>query len=896
MAVHGKRHMGNRVVECFMRVLRSVSLVEILFFPYFIIRWYFSLIRGKKIKFLFVNLLIVLFVALYVAFCYFSLPGVEKIYNYKPVLMSKFYDSNGELVYEFGSERRTHIDIKNVPKMLIYAFISAEDKTFYTNKGIDLNSIAGTFFKDIVRFVRGQRLGGASTITQQVVKNILLSNERTISRKIKEIILSYKISQTLSKEAIMEIYLNHIYLGMQAYGVVSASEEYFGKTISQLTVPEMALLAAMPKAPSAINPFKNYNRAVARRNWVLLRMMEDGYITQDQYESYSKADLVVRKRHNAYSPFYAPSFFAKSLLTAEKIGFSKESLLRDGYKVQLTIDGELQKIAQNALNHSLEEYTKSHGYTGPIFTFNEKDIESKTPNELLRNVDEPDNLNQFALAVVLNVSDDEAKIGLRDNSFGSILLNDLKWARQKITETEISDKEITKCGDVLNVGDVVVVSRKIENSNYYSLEQLPKINGGVLAINPKTGAILAMVGGYADVAGTFNRTVQAFRQMGSIVKPFVYGVALENGFSPTSIFMDADVSINIGDGVTWNPVNDNKRTNGPTTLRVGLERSRNTVTIRLADAVGVKKIRKKIINSGLNKNPENDLSIVIGSVVSSLIDVATAYSSFANNGIMPTPYLISYVRNITDVRSNNKTDSKFLSKDENIFNKIYFRNCNANNKCDMFFERQDKDDCGESCNYNENDANMVDVGQEKQQSSIEKIDNEDEVFNDFERKQVRLFTPEVAYQIVNILQGAVRRGTSRKLDGIGLPIASKTGTSNEGKDMWNVIISPEIVIVSYVGYDIPVATNNYGAQFALPINKEILVNLPERYKISDFITPENIKFVKINRLTGKLANEKDNDKDTIFEAFKKEDEIESEADDGEKNFLEDPGLDLTDLQ
>lgn len=904
MSVYRKQHIGNRIIKYFIRVLKSVSLVEIFFFPYFIIRWYFSLIRYKKVKFLFVNLTIVLFVALYLIFCYFSLPGVEKVYNYKPVLMSKFYDSNGELIYEFGSERRTHIDIKNVPKMLVYAFVSAEDKTFYTNKGIDLNSIAGTFFKDIVKFIRGQRLGGASTITQQVVKNVLLSNERTISRKIKEIILSYKISQALSKEAIMEIYLNHIYLGMQAYGVVSASEEYFGKTISQLTVPEMALLAAMPKAPSTINPFKNYNRAVARRNWVLLRMMEDGYITQDQYESYSKADLIVRKRHNAYSSFYAPSFFAKSLLIDEKTGFSKENLLRDGYKVQLTIDGELQKIAQNALNHSLEEYTKSHGYTGPIFTFSDKDVESKSPNELLRGVDEPDNLNQFVLAVVLKVSDDEVKIGLRDNSFGSILLNDLKWARQKITETEVSDKEITKCGDVLNVGDVIVVSRKIENSSYYSLEQLPKINGGVLAINPKTGAILAMVGGYADVAGTFNRSIQAFRQMGSIVKPFVYGVAFENGFSPTSIFMDADVSINIGDGVIWNPANDNKRTNGPTTLRVGLERSRNTVTIRLADAVGVKKIRKKIINSGLNKNPENNLSIAIGSVESSLINVATAYSSFANNGIMPTPYLISYVRNITDVRGNNKADNKSLSKDEDIFNRIYFKNCNANSECDIFFEHQDKGDCGENCNYNGNSADVVDENQEKQQEnqekqqvSIEKADDksEDEVFDGF-KKQVRLFTPEVSYQIVNILQGAIKRGTSRRLDGIGLPIASKTGTSNEGKDMWNVIISPEIVIVSYVGYDIPVATNNYGAQFALPINKEILVNLPERYKISDFVTPESIKFVKINRLTGKLTNEKEDDEDVIFEAFKQEDEIESEASDGNEIYTKDSDLDLTDLQ
>ncbi len=833
-----------RYVKLASRLILKIKYVFIL--PVF-------LIKKRPLITLF---LVILFFALYLLYCSVSLPSLEKVFNYKPYLISKFYDANDELIYEYGTEKRTHININQVPKMLVYAFISAEDKTFYTNPGFDIDSLTKTFVRDVIKVVRGRRLNGGSTITQQVVKNILLSNERTISRKIKEIILSYRLSKILSKDTIMEIYLNHIYLGMQAYGIVSASDEYFGKSVSQLTVPEMALLAGMPKAPSVINPFRNYNRAIERRNWVLSRMMENGYITQDQYEQYSKTELVVKKKQNDHYPFYAPSFFAKSLLSSKEIGITKDSLLQDGYKVKLTIDGELQRIAQKALNNSLEDYSKKHGYTGPIMMFNEGEVKDKTPSELLRGVDEPENLNRFNLAVVIEVQDDKVKIGLRDNSFGFILLDDLQWARQKISETEISEKKITKCSDVLNVGDVIVVDKKSDDSNYYSLEQLPQINGSVLAINPKTGEVLAMVGGYADLAGAFNRSVQAFRQVGSTIKPFVYGVALENGFSPTSIFMDTDISINIGDGVTWNPANDNRKTNGPTTLRIGLEKSKNTVTIRIADIVGLRKIRQKIIDSGLNKNPENNLSIALGAVESSPMDVAVAYSAFANNGLIVLPYLISYVKNVS-IGNAERTTTEDLGNG-NIFNKIYFNNCDVNARCDIFFNKND--------NNNDDKNEVYDQDLQEVKDTNNNDFNEDEKINE-------LFKPDVAFQVASILQGAVKNGTSKGLNSIGLPIASKTGTSNDGKDLWNVVMSPEIILVAYVGYDIPVETNNYGSQFALSINREILANLPKKYIISDFKTPENIKFVKINRLTGKLATDNDKYDDIIFEAFKDGDEI-----------------------
>lgn len=899
-----KKHINN------MKIILSHSMnssfflavfLRIIFFPYFIMRRYFRFMLEKPLKFIIFNIILIAIFLMYLFVCYLTLPNIDKVSNYRPLLTSKFYDDNGDLIYELGSEKRTHIDINMVPKMLINAFISAEDKTFYSNSGFDPVGLTRTAIQDVVKLIRRQKLGGASTITQQVVKNVLLTNKRTITRKVKELILSYRLSKLLSKDAIMEIYLNHIYLGMQAYGIVSASEEYFGKSVSQLTIPEMALLAAMPKAPSSINPFRNYNRAVARRNWVLSRMCEDGYITQDQYEQYSKTELVVHKRHNTYAPFYAPAFFAQSLLMSKEVGMKKENLLNDGYKVQLTIDGDLQKIAQNALNHSLENYSKKHGYIGPMYAFTEEEVATKTSGELLRMVDEPENLNRFSLAVVLKVDDKYVEIGLNDNSKGIILLNDMLWARQKISEIEVSEKNITKCNDVLNVGDVIVVAKKTDDSKYYTLEQLPQINGGVIAMDPKTGAVLAMVGGYADIPGSFNRTTQAFRQMGSTIKPFVYGSALENGFTPASIFMDTDISMNIGNGITWNPANDNKKTNGPTTLRIGLEKSKNTVTIRIAEAVGLKKIRQKIIQSGLNSKPENNFSVAIGSVESSLVNIATAYSAFANGGIMPQPYLIRYVKNIIDKRKNDEEPN---DSDENntqgksselLFNKIYFKDCKQKTQCKVDLEIEENNEINDE---NLGKKEYIKDDDDKVLNENNGVNNNNENDNtDLKSKQEnerRIFSPEVAYQVTNILQGAVRRGTSYKLNALGLPIASKTGTSNDGKDLWNIIISPELVLVTYVGYDSPMETGNFGSQFALPVNKEILLNLPEKYKISDFKTPEGIKFVKINRLTGKAIDKSHEDEDNvIFEAFKSGDEVVSI---GQSNADEDSEtMDLTDL-
>ena len=883
-------------------VIDGVSLfLKIIFFPITIIYYYFRLMRQKFLKWIVLNVIVLLIGFLYFFICYKTLPDIDKLYNYKPVLSSKFYDRNNELIFEIGNERREYVRIKDIPQQLINAFISAEDKTFYTNAGIDVYGLIRTGVQDIYKFVKGQKLGGASTITQQVVKNILLSNERTIKRKFKEIVLSYRISKVMSKDEIIEVYLNHIYLGIQAYGVRAAAEEYFDKSLSQLTIPEMAMLASLPKAPSAINPFRNYNRAIVRRNWVLYRMYEDGYLTKDEYENYKQTDIIVKRKSHIKYPFYAPSFFAQSLLSSKEVDISNDKLLHNGYKISLTIDGELQKIAQDALNNSLENYSKNHGYTGPIARLNENELLDKTPSQLLKKIDEPDELGKKQIAVVLKVDDEETIIGLKDNTQGKIVLNDMLWAQKKIDEISIDPKKIQSCKDVVSVGDVVVVDKVASDGEYYSLEQLPTINGGVVVINPKTGEILTMVGGYMDKAGAFNRSIQAFRQLGSTIKPFVYATALEHGYTPTSIFMDADININLGNGETWNPANHTLTTNGPTTLRIGLEKSKNTITVRVAEAVGIKNIRKTIINSGINQNPEHNLSVALGSVESSLINIVSAFSAFATNGKIPSTYLISSIKDI-----NN-------SNQDNLYDKIYFSDCDLHLKCKINFNGNKKQNISKTKYTNDNTADdLINDTLPKQENEnknneegfvdTEKINNmenqekqmdgnnsemDEEDYND---KPLRTpISPESAYQIANILQGAVIRGTSSKLAFLNLPIGAKTGTSDGGKDMWTIAFSRDYVIGAYVGYDAPRETNNYGSQYALPIVKDILSYLSEKEEIRDITPPNGIKFVKINRFTGRQTTRNEN---AIFEAFKENDNVEMA---NEEEISDDGYTDITDL-
>ncbi|MBQ7536755.1 MAG: transglycosylase domain-containing protein [Rickettsiales bacterium] len=864
--------------------LAVAVLLKILLFPIFFTKYYFRTMTRKPLTFLAINSSLLFGLIIYLLVCFKTLPDINKLYNYQPVLSSKFYDRGGNLIFEIGNEKRTNVSIKDIPDKLVKAFVAAEDKTFYTNPGLDIKGIIKTGLIDLYKFVKGQRLGGASTITQQIVKNVLLTNERTITRKLKEVILSYRISKMMSKEKIMEVYLNHIYLGLQAYGVAAASEEYFDKTLAQLTVPEMAMLASLPKAPSVMNPFKNHNRAMQRRNYVLRRMLEDGYITNDEYAQYVNTPLIVRRKRSIHAPFHAPVFFAQSLLVSKNSGLTRKDILSNGYRVDLTIDNNIQHWAQDALDEELIRYTKNHGYTGALFNYSAEELTQKTPEQLLQNIDEPENIGKFSLAVVLAVDDKTTKIGLKDNSVGFINFNDMAWAKQKISETSVSGKRISSCKDIVSVGDVIVVKRKSADSEFFSLEQIPAINGGVVVMNSKSGEILAMVGGYNDQAGAFNRAVQAFRQVGSAIKPFVYGAALDRGFTPASLFMDTELNLNIGAGKVWSPKNhNNKVTDAPMTMRTGLELSKNTVTVRVAMATGMKRIRNIIVNSGINRRPEHNLSIALGSVESSLVNMTAAYGAFANGGVVPNTYLISNV---------SKIDNS-----ENILGRIYFSNCDINLKCDTdVVNRADisnknvemmiSEAATEDLTDEENEERRINTIKEQENEQIARTDS----------SQRRPLTPESAYQITSMLKGAVLRGTSTGLSSLNIPIAAKTGTSNGGRDLWTIAFTNDIVIGVYVGHDSPMDTDNYGGTYALPIVRNIFSHIAEKRRFSDFTSPNGVKFVKIRKSTGERTLEATG-KDVIFEVFKEKDRLPKMEDISQPNSSgsDGPSIDIDDL-
>jgi len=468
-----------------------------------------------------------------------TLPAIETIYEYKPKLSSKIYDRNDNLIFEIGAEKRVYVKINEIPPMLIKAFLAAEDKAFYEHKGVDLISLSKIMLLNIVKIAKHEKIAGASTITQQIVRNILLTNERTITRKIKEFILSYQISKELTKDQILELYLNHIYLGLQSYGVVSAANNYFGKTLEQLTIAEMATLASMPKAPSAMNRKHNKNKLIIRRNWILGEMLRTNFITQEEYNQNIIKDIIIQHKENSFYPFYAPATFAKNIITNSDLNIDEIQIAEKGYKIQLTIDSQIQKVAQQALEKTIIAYTKDHGYNGAIENVNL--LKDYKFNDIMKSVNIKDEYDEnYQIALVTKVENNFINIQLAENTFGKITLEDMKWARKKISETELGPI-IKKCQDVLKEGDIIFTSHK--GGSFYTLEETPTINGGVIILDSKNNNILAMAGGYKDQAGGFNRAVQAFRQLGSAAKPFVYATALEEGVQVNSIFMDSEISI-----------------------------------------------------------------------------------------------------------------------------------------------------------------------------------------------------------------------------------------------------------------------------------------------------------------------------------------------------------------
>ncbi len=747
-----------------------------------------------------------------------NLPDYQQLLEYTPIVTTRLYATDGALITEYSKEKRVFVPIEIIPKHLANAFIAAEDSNFYQNSGIDVFAIFRTAVKNALSVVKGQEsMGGASTITQQVVKNFLLTREKTVQRKIKEAILAFRMTKAFPKDKILELYLNQIYLGSGAYGVAAAAEVYFDKSIDELTIEEDALLATLPKAPSKLDPRKNIEKAKYRRDWVIDRMVDEGFITEQEGAAAKDKPIVLKIKKDAQDVAQA-NFFADSVKKELTELYGSDNVFEEGIVVSTTLDSKLQKIANAALTKGIEEYDQKHGYRGALGKIDASDDIDETSKKLKDFKITKLYKENWKKAVVLNVTKDSATIEAEDLDLGTISLDSIKWARKHIG-TDSLGPVVKKVSDVLQVGDVILVE-KGANAGSYFLRQIPEVNGAFLAMDPHTGRVLAMMGGYVDLPNQFNRATQALRQPGSTMKTFGYIAALENGMTPATVIIDEPISLNQGGALPpYNPTNYSGEFYGPTTLRTGLEKSQNVTTVRMADEVGLEKVAEVVKRLGVNDHPREIYSLVLGSTETTLMRLTTAYSVMINGGKKITPSMIEKIQ-----------DRSGLT--------IY---------------RRDQRKCREC---------IISEG-----GSVDALP----VLNDYKEQ---LIDDATAYQITSMLQGVIERGTAAKARSVGKIMGGKTGTTNNAYDSWFVGFSPDLIAAVYIGFDTPksLGNNETGASVALPVfidfMKDALKDTPSR----PFRVPNSVKFVKIDREIGKFATPATPKENVFFEAFKLSDD------------------------
>lgn len=746
-----------------------------------------------------------------------DLPNHEKLKAYKPPIMTRFYAGDGTLIAEYASEKRIFLPVYAMPTHVIYAFLSAEDKNFFSHKGVDFVGVLRAAVKNIDNVRNGRRLEGASTITQQVAKNFLLTNEVSFERKIKEALLAFKIEDTFSKQHILELYLNEIYLGNRSFGVAAAALNYFDKSLDELSIDEAALLAALPKAPSDFNPYRNPERAKIRRDWILSRMHEDGYITESQMELAQLQPISLERpeREN----FRRARYFSEEVRQELIERYGEDIIYLGGLSVRTTLDPELQEIAFQALRKGLENYDRRHGYRGPLQTI--KDM--KNWKAELADIEKPfEAKDEWDLAVVTGADWRALTLGFKDGRpVGKILLKDLGWARQTLDDGKVGG-DVNSATKVGSVGDVILVERKqVEQgddgkedlSNRYVLRQIPKVQGAIIAMDPHTGRVLAMQGGYIGSISSFNRATQAKRQPGSAFKPFVYLAALDEGFTPSNLVLDAPFVIDQGPGLPkWRPQNYSNKFYGPTPLRVGIEKSKNLMTVRLANHIGMDKIASYAKRFGVDDNMKKTLAMALGAGETTLSDITSAYSVFVNGGKKISPTFID--------RIQDRSGKTIYKSDK--------RPC---------------PDCEEIKDWDDATAPNI-------------IDNRPQIAD-----------PRTAYQITSMLEGVVQRGTGVRLRELDRPMGGKTGTTNDSKDAWFIGFTPDLIAGVYIGFDnpSPLGPGETGSSVALPVFKDFMKQALEDEPITPFRVPEGIELVKINSKTGTPA--KAGDRNTIWEAF-----------------------------
>jgi penicillin-binding protein 1A len=723
-----------------------------------------------------------------------NLPDYKFLKNYKPPVSSKVYSGEGELVSDFSTEKRIFVPYKAIPKKVIKAFLSAEDKSFFAHPGVDAKGVVRAIVNNFYNIMSSRRLEGASTITQQVAKNFLLSNEVSLNRKLKEAILAFRIERALSKERILELYLNQIYLGEGTYGVASASLEYFDKSINDLNYEEAALLAALPKAPSRYNPYKNIELAKFRRDLVLKNLLDNNYINKEVYNKLVKNEIILKKRKKIFleNTRYYVEDIRKKIIS----NFGYDKVYKQGFNIKTPLNLNLQNIATESLRVGLTKYDKRRGWRGPLA--NKKDIMNWNENNDLKKFTLEKSIN-WQLAIVKKINQFSIDIETQEKKIGKINYENITWTKKEF-------KTLFKVGDIIYVQQL--------KDKIYELKQLPKVNGSIVVMDPFTGRVLALAGGFSFKKSEFNRATQAFRQPGSAFKPFIYALALENNYSPSTLILDAPLVLEQGSDLKmWKPENYGKKFYGPSTLRMGLEKSRNLMTVRIAQDLGLKKIINFSTKLGIYDDPNELLSISLGSSETTLLKLTSAYCSFVNGGKLIKPILIDRIQN---------------SIGATIYN-------TENRKC--------------------NDCDKISY----------LADEVPKISDNF----IQIFSPETAYQMTSMLEGVIKRGTGRGLKDLKLNLAGKTGTTNKNTDTWFIGYTSNLVIGVYIGFDQPrsLGKNETGAKTAMPVFKDFVKKAIKKKDARPFKVANNIDMMVVDRFTGKKASF--SSKETLIEVFKK---------------------------
>jgi penicillin-binding protein 1A len=753
-----------------------------------------------------------------------ELPDYEVLAKYEPPVMTRIHANDGNMIAEFARERRIYVPFSAIPDRVVEAFISAEDKNFYQHGGLDIQGILRAAATNLSSAQSGRRMVGASTITQQVAKNFLLSSDQTMERKLKEAILAIRIERAFTKEQILELYLNEIYLGGGAYGVAAAAQTYWDKSLNELSIADCAYLATLPKAPSNYNPFRFPQRAIERRNWVIDHMVANGFVTKEEGEAAKAEPLGVQVRQTG-ARLAASEFFAEEVRRDIIDLFGEDKLYGGGLSVRTTLDPGLQKVARKALVNGLVAYDHRHGWRGVVKKIDLDGDWGKT----LADISVWNDIEPWRLAVVLEANKDTAKIGLRpkrtsagklsdERETGIIPFAEVKWARPKLKNGMGGSPrvltEVLKPGDVIYVSPREPTETEPDVTGQWSLEQVPQIGGAIVAMDPHTGRVLALVGGFSFAESQFDRAVQARRQPGSSFKPLIYTAALDNGYTPASIIVDGPLCISQGAGMPqWCPKNyEAGKAAGPSTLRLGIEKSRNLMTVRLSNDMGMPIIVEYARRFGVYDNLMPVLSMSLGAGETTLLRMVGAYGMIANGGKQIKPTMIDRIQD------------------------RYGR---------TIWQHDDRDcpDCTAREWSGQDEPVLVD-----------------------DRPQI--IDPMSAYQMVSIMEGVVQRGTAQKLKVLERPIAGKTGTTNDEKDAWFIGFTPDLVVGVYIGFDnpSPMGHGETGGNVSAPVVRDFFKEALAGQPPVPFRAPPGVKLVRVNLKTGLPAGT--GDPKAIMEAFK----------------------------